>query len=442
MDFLTQIKSTISAKTVDNLASFLGEKPSDVESGFGLSVNSFMAGLLKYAHSDIELKNILNVLNDGGHTGDILNNLESFSGNFEKTQLLVTIGNNIVTHFLGNKTSLIVDKISGISETKKTSSTSLLSLSAPIVLGFIGKTVKEKNLDVAGLRNHFRDINSSVINALPPAISNIFQFKKLTNEVKETKTIKEKVEKVEKVKTSKSDGIRWGVILPWIFLALAGLGVLYYAKFRKPKAEVAVETPVFKEKEEKLIPQDFLPDSTVANLPPEKSVVPVNVEKVEKPTESETTQTPTNQIKKVEDKTKIKTSESNPTKNQPKDVKPIVEKAKVPEPKTKQVEQVNSTTTTSSLPSGWNSVSGNVFRKNSAEITNASGISSIVSSLRNNSKKIRISPLSEGNRTLGEDRAYALKDKLIEKGIDPERIEIGSTQKGSNPNGIAYRISN
>lgn len=113
MDFLSKIKRTISTQTVENLANFLGEKTTDVDSSLGLSLNTFMAGLLKYAHSDVEVKNIINILNDGGHTGDILNNLEPFTNNFEKTQLLVTIGNNISAHFLGNKVPNLVEKISG-----------------------------------------------------------------------------------------------------------------------------------------------------------------------------------------------------------------------------------------------------------------------------------------------------------------------------------------
>jgi hypothetical protein len=195
MDFLSKIKSNISAKTVENLASFLGENLPEVESGLGLSLNSFFAGLLKYADSDVELTNIINVLNDGGHTGDIFNNIESFSSNFEKTQLLVTIGNNISAHFLGKKVPLLVEKISDISEVRKTSAASLLSLSAPIILGSIGKTMKEGNLDLAGLRNHFKDINEGVINALPPAINNIFQFKKTSNNSYPTTTTPAKPQK-------------------------------------------------------------------------------------------------------------------------------------------------------------------------------------------------------------------------------------------------------
>jgi hypothetical protein len=134
MDFLSILKENISDKTLQNLSSFLGEEKNTVESALGLAINSFMAGILKFSQSEEEVKKVIKVLEDGGHTGDILVNIESFTENFEKTQLLVTIGNNIVNHFLGSKTSAIVDKISSITEIKKTSSSSILSFASPIVL--------------------------------------------------------------------------------------------------------------------------------------------------------------------------------------------------------------------------------------------------------------------------------------------------------------------
>ncbi len=432
MDFLSKIKNTISAKTVENLASFLGENIPDVESGLGLSLNSFMAGLLKYAQSDVELKNIINVLNDGGHTGDILNNIESFSSNFEKTQLLVTIGNNISAHFLGKKSPLLVEKIAGISEVRKTSAASLLSLSAPIVLGSIGKAMKEGNLDLNGLRNHFRDINDGVINSLPPAINNIFQFKKTSNNPVPAAITPAKVQK-EKVKSDKKTN--WAVILPWLILGIAGLSVLYYAKFaKKDTLTVPAEQTIVTEKTDTdLKSEDFLPDSSVAALPSEKNVVPVETSEEIKNNEVEPV---VSLQEKIKTQTPATTEKKTPT--------PVAEKKETKSTVEKSVEKKSTATKSEEIktPSGWSAINGNVFKKNSAEITSASLVNTLVGQLKNSSKTIKISPLSGANRTLGEDRAYALRDILIEKGISEDQISISSAVSGANANGIVYRIGN
>ena len=430
MDFLSKIKNTITGKTVENLAGFLGEKTANVESGIGLSLNSFMAGILKYAQSDIELKNIINVLNDGGHTGDILNNIELFSGNFEKTQLLVTIGNNISSHFLGNKVSLLVEKISGISEIRKTSASSLLSLSAPIVLGFIGKTMKENNFDLVGLRNLFKEINEPIVNSLPPAINNIFQFKKTVNTPVPSNIPSSTVDKKEKTKSK----VNWSVFLPWLILGIAGLSVLYFAKFAN-KETIDIQEAVITEKPQKdLIPEDFLPDSSVANLPVEKNIVPIPSEVKPEPiqkTVDEFQKTPeTTQKSSVSE---VKKEVSKPTEK--KEGTTLIKNTKETSPVKNRESEIKT-------PSGWSAINGIAFKKNSAEISNSSMIDGIIGQLKNSNKKINISPLSGGNRTLAEDRAYALREILIEKGVSEDQITVSKSISGSNPNGIVYRISN
>jgi outer membrane protein OmpA-like peptidoglycan-associated protein len=430
MDFLSKIKNTITTKTVENLATFLGENTANVESGIGLCLNSFMAGVLKYGHSDVELKNIINVLNDGGHTGDILNNIESFSSNFEKTQLLVTIGNNISSHFLANKVQLLVEKISAISEIRKTSASSLLSLSAPIVLGFIGKTMKENNFDLVGLRNHFKEINEPIINSLPPAINNIFQFKKTVNTPVPGNLQSSAVVKKEKTKSK----VNFLVILPWLILGIAGLSVLYFAKFAKKETTDMPVATITEKPQDDLIPEDFLPDSSVANLPVEKNIVPIPSE-----VKPEPIQKPADEVK------------NSPETTQKPSVAEVKKELSKPAEKKETTSLVNNTKETPTIknseseiktPAGWSAINGTAFKKNSAEISNSTMINGIISQLKNSNKNINISPLSSGNRTLAEDRAYALREMLIEKGISEDQINVSKSISGSNPNGIVYRISN
>lgn len=430
MDFLSKIKNTITTKTVENLATFLGENTANVESGIGLCLNSFMAGILKYGHSDVEIKNIINVLNDGGHTGDILNNIESFSSNFEKTQLLVTIGNNISSHFLANKVQLLVEKISGISEIRKTSASSLLSLSAPIVLGFIGKTMKENNFDLVGLRNHFKEINEPIINSLPPAINNIFQFKKTVNTPVPGNLQSSPVVNKEKTKSK----VNFLVILPWLILGIAGLSVLYFAKFAKKETTDMPVATISEKPQDDLIPEDFLPDSSVANLPVEKNIVPIPSE-----VKPEPIQKPADEVKK------------SPETTQKPSVAEVKKELSKPAEKKETTSLVNNTKETPTIknsaseiktPAGWSAINGTAFKKNSAEISNSTMINGIISQLKNSNKNINISPLSSGNRTLAEDRAYALREMLIEKGISEDQINVSKSVSGSNPNGIVYRISN
>lgn len=420
MDIVSKIKESVTSSVLENFNSFLGENTSNVESALGLSLNTFLAGLLRYGQTEIETKKIINILNDGGHSGDILNNLENFSGNFEKTQLLVTIGNNIVSHFLGVKSNSLIDKISDITDVKKTSASSLLSIAGPIVLGFIGKEVRVKNLDEKGLSEYFAGINDSVINALPPAVINIFQFKKQTTESNKTQSSK-KIGENKAVKPSKNN---WSLALPWIILLLAGIGAaVYHIKYKKSDIlSDAIQIEEAKPSISENSPSDFLPENNNESKEDEKAI----------------------SLKELEPKAVIE---------EPKEIKkeiklvspPLAEKQNILNASTKISQVAKSVPEISELkPSrlanGWSGISNSVYKRNSAEVTNSGALSNIVNQLSDRSKVIKIAPLSDGNASLNEDRAYALREKLIEKGVKIDQIEIVNTQKGSDLNGISFRI--
>ena len=436
MDFLSLITNYVSEKALENLSSFLGESKSSVESGLILSLNSFMAGLSKHSNSDVETTKIIKILNDGGHTGDILNNFEGFSENYEKTQLLVTIGNNIVNHFIGTKSNSLIEKIADISEIKKTSASSLLSLSGPFILGFIGKSIKENNLNTSELTAYFKEINSSVPQTLPPAISNIFQIKKNNDSPASENKIVGQISKPLETK----DSSNWGNILPWVLLAVVGIGTIYYSKVYKNKNNTnqnTLEVPFIKQDSLELLPEDFLPDLSDSLNAKEKNIVVVPKE--EKPGVIEEESKPAvKNIEKLPAATDTKPKLIEPKKvEENSDVKKGAAKKLEESPKDKPKESNNF-----SIPSGWKSVNGQAFRKNSAELTNENVLNSILAQLKNSNKKIEISPLSGQNKALAEDRAYALREKLIEKGVDEDKIKVLEAQKGNDPNGVVFKIKN
>lgn len=436
MDFLSSITNYVSEKALENLSSFLGESKSSVESGLILSLNSFMAGLSKHSNSDVETTKIIKILNDGGHTGDILNNFEGFSENYEKTQLLVTIGNNIVNHFIGAKSNSLIEKIADISEIKKTSASSLLSLSGPFILGFIGKSIKENNLNTSELTTYFKEINSSVPQTLPPAISNIFQIKKNNDSPASENKIVGQISKPLETK----DSSNWGNILPWVLLAVLGIGTIYYSKVYKNKNNTdqnTLEVPFIKQDSLELLPEDFLPDLSDSLNAKEKNIVVLPKE--EKPGVSEEESKPAfKNIEKLPAAIDTKPKLIEPKKaEENSDVKKGAPKKLEESPKDKPKESNDI-----SIPSGWKSVNGQAFRKNSAELTNENILNSILAQLKNSNKKIEISPLSGQNKALAEDRAYALREKLIEKGVDEDKIKVLEAQKGNDPNGVVFKIKN
>jgi OmpA-OmpF porin, OOP family len=434
MGFLNSIKEKISEKTLANLSSYLGEKDADVSSGLNLSLNTFMSGLLSSSKTEADAQKIIKVLEDGGHTGEILNNLEGFTGNFEKTQLLVTIGNNIANHFLGNKSNQIIQKLSDIAEIKKTSASSLLSISAPIALGFLGKKVKENNLNAAGLFAYFQEINEGVINALPPVFTNIFQEKKeVTSST--VKASKKEVKVEKKVKSVKKESsIKMEQVLPWVLLILAGIISLYFYSQKNKDSKVDLsEITVVKEKKEDLVPEDFLPDGSTLGELPEKNVVDAaNAENALKPLGNNDAQasSPANVVPEV-------SSLLSPPQKKVEAPKEVTKPAYKPQVEATVKEQPAK----KSIPSGFSGLNGSAFRRNSAEVSALADIKNIMNKAKESNKTVTISPLKGGNARLAEDRAYAIREKMIELGLPQSQVKVGSSVSGSDENGVVYKLN-
>jgi len=77
--------------------------------------------------------------------------------------------------------SSVVDMISSRSGVSKSSSSSMMSMIAPIAMGIIGRYVKNKALDAVGLGSFLRGQRSNVMGSMPSAISSLMGGNKVTN---------------------------------------------------------------------------------------------------------------------------------------------------------------------------------------------------------------------------------------------------------------------
>ncbi len=408
MDILGLIKDKLTDTVIEKVSNFLGEHPENIGSALNSAVPIVLGGIVRNASNDEDTAKVMDVLKDGGHTGEILDDLPNLLGNFDKTQLLITIGSNIFNHFTGNKNNAIVEKLSSITGIRKTSASSLVGLAAPLVLGALGKVVAKEGLGVSGLTKLLSDQRESVFGALPPAIANQLNFKSATTAAQSSND--EKPKEIKKIDPQNRGFLSW---IPWILIGLLFLGVLaYFWKYRKStKAIQSVSNTVG------VLPKQ---DSTfVTSLPDTTSFTPTTeapkVEEV-KPLEKVSKET-----KKIEEKSK-----------------PILAEKKAEEtPKTDIFDgNASNTSVSEQLKTNKSWIGLNTdFKKNSAEMSSKNGLDDVVKFLKTNKKtKITIAGGSQSTGgTLAEDRAYAVRDALLERGIAESRVSAQSSSvKGVN----------
>ena len=408
MDILSLIKDKLTDTVIEKVSNFLGEHPENIGSALNSAVPIVLGGIVRNASNDEDTAKVMDVLKDGGHTGEILDDLPNLLGNFDKTQLLITIGSNIFNHFTGNKSNAIVEKLSSLTGIRKTSASSLVGLAAPLVLGALGKVVAKEGLGVSGLTKLLSDQRESVFGALPPAIANQLNFKSDTNAGQTSNEAKPKEIKND---TTQSRGfLRW---IPWVLIGLLFLaGLAYFWKYRKSTKVINPVTDTVG-----VLPKQ---DSTYVNdapfTPPPSDTIGVVV----------TTETPkvkeTKSVEKIEKETK-KVEKSSKTD--------FVEEKTKETPKTDIFDSNTSNISVSEqlkTNKSWIGLSAD-FKKNSAEMSSKSGLDDVVKFLKTNKKaKIIIAGGSQSTGgTLAEDRAYAVRDALLERGIAESRVSAQSS---------------
>lgn len=417
MDILGLIKDKLTDSVIEKVSNFLGEHPENISSALNSAVPIVLGGIIRNASNDEETGKVMDVLKDGGHTGEILDDLPNLLGNFDKTQLLITIGSNIFNHFTGNKGNSIVEKLSVLTGIRKTSASSLVGLAAPLVLGALGKVVNKEGLGVSGLTRLLTDQRESVFGALPPAIANQLNFKGSTSTVKPENAEKPK-ETQKDVKETKGF-LSW---IPWVLVGLIFLaGVAYFWKYRKnvKPAEPAIEVGILPKQDSTSINNDF------STTTPSDTSTGFTGSEVVKPTEEvKTPENVTVEKTKIDEQKKIEVTK-------PAEKKP--EETKIKEtPKATETENLSATggDISSQLKSSksWISLNTN-FKNNSAEISSKGDLDAVVKFLKGNRKsKITIAGGSQSSKgTLGEDRAYAIREILIERGVSENQISVQSS---------------
>lgn len=409
MDILELIKDKLTDSVIEKVSNFLGEHPENIGSALNSSMPIVLGGIMGSASNDEEVGKVMDVLKDGGHTGEILEDLPNLLSNFDKTQLLITIGSNIFNHFTGSKGNSIVEKLSILTGIRKTSASSLVGLAAPLVLGALGKVVNKEGLGVSGLTRLLADQRESVFGALPPAIANKLNFKNTTSTVKPES--EEKPKEISNDTKETKGFLSW---IPWILVGLIFLaGLAYFWKYRKSvqPSEYATKIDILPKQDSTSIDNEFS-----AATPTDTSTVFTNTEVITATEEAKTPEKVAVEKPKVEETKKVEVIKPEETK--------VKETPKVTENVSSSGEDISQQLKSSK---SWISLNTN-FKNNSAEISSKGDLDAVVKYLKGNrNSKITIAGGSQSSKsTLGEDRAYAIREVLLEKGISENQILIQS----------------
>lgn len=167
------IQGHLTSQIVDSAASHLGENPSAITKAMGGLIPTILAGMIGKTGDEAGLGRIHASITEAASGGmlDKLGGLIS-SGNLARNDPKDMAG-AFIGQLFGDKVGGILNFITSFAGLKSGSASSLLGLAGPLVMGALGKKVKDNHLDASGLKRLLLDEKSAIGKAMPSELSGI-----------------------------------------------------------------------------------------------------------------------------------------------------------------------------------------------------------------------------------------------------------------------------
>jgi outer membrane protein OmpA-like peptidoglycan-associated protein/uncharacterized membrane protein YeaQ/YmgE (transglycosylase-associated protein family) len=162
INLIEQVAGLFSKDVVSQAAGHFGESESSISKALTGIVPSLLGGLASKSEMPGGAHAVLDLIQKAGG-GDIVNNVAGLLGNSQQ----LAGGWDLVKGLFGSQSDNLLGKLAGFAGTKVSSTTGLMGMAMPIISGWIGKFMKDNDLNAAGLASLFSSQKSTIMSAIP-----------------------------------------------------------------------------------------------------------------------------------------------------------------------------------------------------------------------------------------------------------------------------------
>lgn len=234
-NLIEMAKSYFTNEFANRAASTLGESTSGISTALSGIIPASLAGILNKATAGTEGANDIFSM--------AKNAISSVSGSADLTSAANTqAGSGLLSGIFGNKQAGVVEAVSSFAGIKNSSSSSLMSMALPAIMGLLGRHAEQNNLSASGLSGFLSSQKDHILQALPSGLSSIaglFGLGSLGSSVSSAASRVQHTfsDAAHTAEEKASGGAKW--LLPLI-LILAAIALLWYfsKSCNKPAEEV------------------------------------------------------------------------------------------------------------------------------------------------------------------------------------------------------------
>jgi hypothetical protein len=179
-NLLESMTSQLTPQMLQKVSSFLGETPGQTQTAVDRAIPTLLAGLMHFSSFPNGPTQLLNLLNQANY-GSLLNNLSGLLDGGNTTQNVITAGQNILHVVFADKIDAVGERIAAASGVSNASASSLLSLTAPVVVGVLARARAAQGLNAARLTTLLMGQKEAVAKLAPAGLAEVFELSNLTN---------------------------------------------------------------------------------------------------------------------------------------------------------------------------------------------------------------------------------------------------------------------
>ncbi len=172
-NLLENITEQLTPKMIQHVGTLMGETPAHAQKAVDGAILSLLAGLMYLSSSGDGPTRLVNLINHRNY-GRLLNNLSGLLNEGNTAQTLIASGQDILSTLFTDKLSAVSALIANASGVTSASASSLLSLTAPVVVGVLGRVRAAQGLNAVGLTALLIARKDDVSRQAPAGLAGVF----------------------------------------------------------------------------------------------------------------------------------------------------------------------------------------------------------------------------------------------------------------------------
>ena len=240
---LESLKSLVAPAT-GQIADRLGESEDTVSSGVPTVIASVLGGLVTKASNPSAFRPIFDLITSRPPGADLPADAQSVLGAFVAGGSVAATGTKFLNMVFGGQTNAVASLLARtIGLRNQSSGAALLSLAGPLVLGALGKRVRDDGLDSSGLADLLTRERDNIFDAMPAGVSSLISST-ATPQIESPEWNRAATTARQYADVNAADRRRW----VWPIVGLATLGLVWLAlshrNARPPQGAAVVDTTI------------------------------------------------------------------------------------------------------------------------------------------------------------------------------------------------------